>query len=240
MTKIALLLASLLIGSSAYSQTTNGEVNPKIYGMDTVIWFGADFSLFRLSNARKMGKEEKLQEYIFAWNVEYKNSISNVKLKSWFNAKKVVNDKAFTDDAYVSFIPEQWIVAERHKITRAQIESHVKKVTTENTGLGLIYLIENMYKGAPVGVPSNDPPSTVHGYFVWFDIASRDIIHIYESGGRPSTSPYSVSGQWTIMNKKKMPKNKGMTGYWFQGMVDATVKFSIDYKNGIEKEETQY
>jgi hypothetical protein len=236
MIKYSLTLCVLFFVSSSFAQPKEEKPPVAIYGNDTVIWFGADFSLFRLSNPKKMEQDEKLYEYIYAWNLEYKNTISNVKLASWLKAKKVVNDKDFTDSAYESYLTSNWIIEDKHEITLDEIEEHLKNYTSENSGIGLTFILEN-FKKEPSGPGAT---SKVHGYFIWFDIDSKKIIHSSKISGHPSTAHFNPSGGWVIGKDKKMPKNKGMTGYWFQGMVDATIKFSIEYKNGIEKEEVQY
>lgn len=233
---IALFFPIVLMPSFLFSQTENGGA---IYNEDTITWFGADFSLFRLTNDKKVGKDEELKEYIFAWNIEYKNSISNVKLASWLSVNKVHNDKEFTDDAYKSFLAANWINTEKHKISRAEIEKHLSHYTSGHKGLGLVYILENFYKGAPIGVPSDDM-TEVSGYFVWFDIESKSIVHIHNIIGNPPNSINYLPSTYWKQNQVKMPKDKVMTGIWLLGMVDATVKFSIEYKDGLPKVEKEY
>ncbi|GEM_PF-6738739 len=235
MRALIIISAFLFFSTSLIAQT---EADSPIYGNDTIIWFGADFSLFRLSNPRKADKDEKTWEYIHAWNIEYENMISNVKLASLLKIKKVINDKEFTKNAYETFLDKNWIIDDRYKISGEEMQEHLQNYTSSHSGIGLVYMLEN-FKKEP---PGPGAMSKVHGYFVWFDISSKEIIKIFETDGHPSTLNYVPSGYWLIGdNKKNMPKSKGMTGYWFQGMVDATVEFSIEYKKGLpEEEERQY
>ena len=66
MIKYSLTLCVLFFVSSSFAQPKEEKPPVAIYGNDTVIWFGADFSLFRLSNPKKMEQDEKLYEYIYA------------------------------------------------------------------------------------------------------------------------------------------------------------------------------
>ena len=53
------------------AQAENKAGVSEVYASDTIVWFGADFSLFNLCNHRKVGQEEELFVYIKAWKQQY-------------------------------------------------------------------------------------------------------------------------------------------------------------------------
>lgn len=220
----------LMTTSFSFAQNDKSASEQIIYNTDTIVWFGADFSLFRLSNQKKVGQEAKLYEYIYAWNYGYMHSFSNVKLASLISKKKVINDKEFTTSSYKDQLPPIWIIGNEHTVSTSEIEGLLAKVETKNKGVGLICILETFYKG---------DPSKVDGYFVWFDIESRKILHVYKSEGSPHTSHVNSGGVEIFWYKEK-PANKGMTGYWMQGMLSATLRFTFDYKKGIVTKEKEY
>lgn len=221
---------------SLFSQEEEMEFAPKrVYDADTIVWFGADFSFFRLSHEKKVGQDEELLGYIDEWNDEFKFGFSNVKLASLLKKKKVINDRSFTDNVTLNFKDRPWIISEKHIVDESEIEGHLIDIESENKGIGLVYVVVNFEK-------ITEPE--IKGYFVWFDIETRKMLHIYSSSGRPSTEHVnSYGGTVQISSKTKknrVPKMQGMTGYWYRGMIDAAVEFADDYKKGIVVEEKQY
>lgn len=227
-TSILILFVGVSLSSLAQNE---GELAPEVvYEADTIIWFGADFGLFKLSNPKKMGDDEKLKDYVYAWNEEFKFGLSNVKIASLFEKKKVINDRQFTDELAVEFNVRDWVINEKFTLSIEDVERRVLDYPSENSGIGLVYIIENFYK-------SN--VSELNGYFVFFDIESRDVLYMYKSSGKPSTVYYTSNGGG-LSHSKRMPKNTGMIGFWYRGMIDAVVDFSVNYKSGIIKEEKEY
>lgn len=230
--KSYIIILLVLITSTIFAKEKNNlnttDNTELIYNVDTITWFGADFSLFRLSNKKKVGQEQKLLKYFYAWSEYYKLSISNVKMANWLSIKKVFNDKEFTDEAYKKLLPSKWIIETPHTISSVDIESHLLNYTSKHTGIGLTFMVESFYKG---------DPSMVHGYFVWFDIKSKKILHLFKTNGGPSSLHAGYRGV-TVGKDKNLPKQNGMTGYWLNGMVESTLKFKIDFKekNPTKKE----
>ncbi len=234
MKHIVIVFLFILSSFISFSQIEAEEINPKIYSTDTITWFGADFSLFKLANRKKNGQEEKLMKYIYAWNTQYRNYFTNVKMARLLSLKKVYKDFEFTNNVSDNYNESNWISSTRHSINYNDIENHISNFDSENDGIGLVYIIEcfNKYE-----------ISKVHGYFVWFKIETKEILYIDKTEGKPTTghlNSWGVEISWD----KNMPKNKGMTGFWFQGMIDATIKFTFDYKENDpkedEKEDEQY
>jgi len=222
MNKIFLLLLTLLLTLSANSQN-NSDI---IYNVDTITWFGSDFSLFRLINKKKVGQEVKLEKYLEAWNTYYAAAISNVKIAKWLSVKKVFNDKTFCDNVCEKGFSHKWIVSQPYTISEKMISNHLLDYNSDHSGLGLTFIIESFYKG---------DPSLVHGYFVWFDIETKDVIYIYKTQGEGRSVHFNSFGL-TIGKSKNMPPTTGMTGYWLNGMIDSTLGFGINFKENAPKE----
>lgn len=216
----------LFILISSFNLSLSADNNPNIiYNSDTLTWFGSDFSLFRLTNPKKVGEDDKLKKYITAWNVYYNAAIPNVKMASWLSFKKVFNDTTFTSDVPENRIPLIWISKNKHTISDEIIQNHLLNYTSERTGLGLTFIIESFQKG---------DPSLVHGYFVWFDIKTKKIISIFKTQGTGRSVHFNSFGI-ALSRSKNMPIANGMTGYWLNGMIDSTLKFSIDFKDNKPK-----
>jgi hypothetical protein len=234
MNKLILTLSLLISFNHTFGQKYEVEVAPEsVYNANTIVWFGADFSFFKLTDEKKVGKDDELKVYIDAWNYEYKYGLPNVKLATLLKKEKVINDHEFTDEIAENFSNNQWIVKEENRLDPEEIQSHLLDIESENTGLGLIYIVVNFNKNLP----------GVMGYFVWFDIKSKKIKFIYESKGTPSTDHFMNDGMKIYLGNKqknRLPKSQGMTGYWYRGMIDATVDFSIEYKKGMEEDERRY
>ncbi|MCH2229312.1 MAG: hypothetical protein MK105_03115 [Crocinitomicaceae bacterium] len=214
------------------AQAENKAGVSEVYASDTIVWFGADFSLFNLCNHRKVGQEEELFVYIKAWKQQYDN-ISNTKLASLLQRKKVINDKEYTTQLNYSLKDRKWIkgIDKKPRVTPSDIADHIQDYDSEQIeGLGLVFILESFYKAKP---------TNVFGYFVWFDIESKEILHIYNAKGKPSTGHINSWGV-EITWDKSLPASKGMTGYWYQGMLDATLNFTLDFKLAIPKKEKQY
>lgn len=231
MSKI-IFVTFLFISSVSLAQYSSDAATPEIYKHDTIVWFGADFSQFNLCNSKKVGQDDKLYVYIQAWKEQYDN-LSNTKLAYLLKREKVIDDKAYTDKAYRLLESERWIynTDEKPKLTPSDLQDLIQEYESEEVdGIGLVYVIESFFKGRP---------TSVNGYFVWFDIETKEILHIYNSVGTPSNSYYNSWGL-EINWDDSLPVSKGMTGYWYHGMLDATLNFTIDFKTAIPRKERQY
>ncbi len=226
------IILTLTAANATFAQKSDEDhFAEEIYNADTIVWFGADFSLFKLSNPKKSDKDDELSNYVLAWNEEYKKGLSNVKIAQLLKKKKVINDREHTDEVIKEFDYGNWIVTEKHTITIDDIADELSSYASSNKGIGLVYFIENFYK---------TDPGQLNGYFVWFDIKTKNVIDYYYSKGQPSTVHFS-GPELTIYSLNKLtPKTKGMVGYWYRGMIDSTVEFVLEYVEGIKKEEPKY
>lgn len=230
MSKYALFIF-LFISTSCFTQGSNNAGTPEVYAADSIVWFGADFSQFNLCNQKKIGQDDKLYVYIQAWKEQY-DKLANTKLASLLKREKVFNDKAYTDLVYQELKGNQWIYNNEPKdaLTASDLQDELNDYESEfEEGIGLVFFVNGFNKKIP----------SVTGYFVWFDVASKEIIHIYNAQGKPSTQYYNSWGVEVTWDKS-LPVSKGMTGYWYQGMVDATLNFTIDFKTAIPRKENKY
>lgn len=230
LSRIIVLLTIAAFNLSIAQKSDETHFSEIIYNADTIVWFGADFSLFKLSNPKKMDKDDELSKYVYAWNEEYKKGLSNVKLAQLLKKKKVINDKEYTDEVIQEFDYKNWIVMDQYTFTIEDVADQLPSYYSSHKGIGLVYFIENFYK---------TDPGQLNGYFVWFDIKTKKIIDYYYSKGQPSTVHFS-GPEITIYVDKATPKSKGMIGYWYRGMIDATVDFVLKYADGIPKVEPKY
>lgn len=217
-----ILQLAVIVTFSANAQIeSSGPIPVEIRNLETLNWFGPDFSLFRLSNKRKATEEESNFKYIDIWIKYYEEMVPNVKMASLLGIENVVVDYSYNLDNYQSFLVDDWIQKDRFYITEKDLKYHLKTYESKlKKGIGLTFIIENFHKGKPC---------KAYGYFVWFDIATNKIIHITPTSGNPSTKYMSSQG-FVVTNGMAAGITKGMSGYWLQGMLDATLDFTIDFK----------
>jgi len=163
-----------------------------VYTNETAYWFGADFSLFRLTDPKLIGQESTFKKYITAWQRLYNNEIPARKLQSWLRKSHLEDMTGTGQDLYHQYLDPAWIVGVSHFIDESAIQEHLKNYDINNGGIGLVFMVENTDKLA----------KRMRGYFVWFDMSSRKILQIEKAEGKPSSG--------------------GMTSYWGKSFIPAT------------------
>ena len=241
--KCITIILALFCFSVQFTSAQNEDINQRIYDEDTIVWFGLDMSLMRLTNYSKIGTEHEVLPYLSDWVVSYASAFPNVKMASMLKRRKVYLDTLYTASAFKTNLPAKWIISDPHALSEYDIEDYVKEITTKHHGVGLIFIIENLFKGES-GL-GNEVPSEVRGKFVWFDIDTRQVLHIQSSIGTPNTVYFTGGssgnpGGLTVGKRKRRPAQRGFEGYWLQGMIDATSSFTLKYKDKMPREEQRY
>ena len=93
---------------------------------------------------------------------------------------------------YLQHLSPVWITTENHVVSNSEIEAHISKYNVSETGIGLVFIVENLNK--------NIKKSS--GYFIWFDMNSKKIVLSQKVMGRPSAG--------------------GLSSYWGRSLEDAT------------------
>lgn len=228
MLRFNLIVSFLILVGSSFAQKQVSADSP-IYNRDTVIWFGADFSLFRLTNPAKVGKDDDNRHFIPLWIEEYKYALSNVKLASMLGVSKVLNDKDYTTNSFEGNLPSTWILEEEYSASANDIDNLITKYKSRYSGLGLVFMVVNFQKEKPG--PGGEV-SRVNGYFVWFNTDTREVYEILETHGLAKSNVHTSKNP----NPPKR-SDRGMVYYWMQGMLDATIAYSFDFSDHRPKQE---
>ena len=155
-------------------------------------WMGLDFSLFKLTDAKLLGRDTEMMKYIPAWQKIFVTEIPIHTLKRWF-WKRNIKDYRLTGEAmYNEHLGSVWISSEPNNITKDEIAKHLNNYPLKHSGVGLVFMVENLNKTNKV----------MSGYFVWFNMTNKEIILSERVSGRPS--------------------HGGMSSYWGKSFIPAT------------------
>ena len=161
-------------------------------------WMGLDFSLFKLTDVKLLGRDDEMLKYIPAWQKVFATDIPVHTLQRWF-WKRNIKDYRLTGQAmYNEHMTSPWITTEPNSINEESITEHLKNYPLKHSGIGLVFIVENLNKTNRV----------MSGYFVWFNMTSKEIILAERVSGRPA--------------------HGGMSSYWGKSFIPAT-KLYVDY-----------
>ncbi len=198
------LIAILLIGQAAliWAQNENNsgtsDPNPlatgtaktnytkeSIYSEKSITYFGLDLSLMNLLSYTKLGKDETYLQSLDELVKINNSTMSESRVKSWFNKKEVKIDHSFTSSEYKNYMSKKWIVNQTQNIDQARIQQHLLNYKTSGTGVGLVIIPELF----------NENTRNGNMFFVWFDIETKAIIFLKRSYGVQSNG-ITIEGTW--------------------------------------------
>jgi hypothetical protein len=171
-------------------------------------WMGLDFSLFKLTDIKFLGRDDELSKYIPAWQKIFLTEIPMSTLQRWFYKRNFKDYRLIGQAMYNEHLNSTWISTEANSITEDDITVHLKNYPLKNSGIGLVFMVENLNKTNKV----------MSGYFVWFNMTSKEIILSERVSGRPS--------------------HGSMSSYWGKSFIPAT-KLYIDYFYKKERAKTR-
>ena len=164
-------------------------------------WMGLDFSLFKLTDVKLLGRDDEMLKYIAAWQKTFIIEIPIHTLQRWF-WKRNFKDYRLTGEAlYNEHLSSVWISSESNTINEENIAVHLKNYPLKTSGIGFVFMVENLNKINKV----------MSGHFVWFNMTSREIIHSERVSGRPS--PGGMSTYW---GKSFIPATKLYVDYFYK------------------------
>lgn len=167
------------------SVSTTNFTKESIYSEKSITYFGLDLSLMNLLSYSKLGKD---QEYLSSLEELVKmnnNTMSESKVKSWFDKKEVKIDESFTSTEFKKYLAPKWIVNQTTSIDPEKIKEHLKNYKTTGTGLGLVIIVELF----------NETTRNGNMFFVWFDVATKDIVYYKRSYGVQHAG-ITIEGTW--------------------------------------------
>lgn len=201
MKKTSFLLLILFIGNSIISQnsgTTSGDPNPlnssqttseytkeSIYSEKSITYYGLDLSLMNLLSYSKLGKDQEYLPSLDELVAMNNKTMSESKVKSWFDKKEVKVDESFTSTEYKKFLAPKWIVNQTTSVDPEKLKQHIKNYKTTGSGLGLVIIVELF----------NETTRNGNMFFVWFDIETKDIVYLKRSYGVQHAG-ITIEGTW--------------------------------------------
>ena len=158
-----LIVVFLFVCSFVKSQTTYKSVLNEINKLDTVVWFGLDFS-----NANFVGafpeRQDVTETYPGAWN-------SLVLSKSWlyqYRDKSFVYDFSVIKKRNKGINPDNLFPIMVQGFSKEKIQKIIDEYNPEvKTGKGLVFIVEGFDKNI----------ETASIWFTYFDIQTRKIIY---------------------------------------------------------------
>ena len=163
---------------------TTNYVKNDLYGEVKVCWLGADFSLFKLTDPKLIGRDEELYKYIAAWQKIYNEEVPVGYLQRWFLKRNIKDYRHAGQGLYQQYLTPVWITETENKLDSTTIQNHVFKYQVSEEAVGLVFIVENMDKSI----------KKMRGYFVWFDMETKKIIVSARVEGKPS--PGGLSTYW--------------------------------------------
>jgi len=203
---VEIRVSGLENNNADYYSSANVSTNytlSSIYSESNVTWYGVDFSLFRFMFPAKVGQEAALYKYIDAWQNLYSKEVTLQNLKRWLKKPGMVEQTSNVKTLYQQNLTNPWIVADyiqANYLNDLILQKHLKTYTTNSTGLGLV-MIPAFF---------NQKSDNIQVKFVWFDNASKAIVHV----------------QNLTVNAKA---GASLTSHWGTALVDATKMYVDKY-----------
>ncbi|MCV9388638.1 UvrB/UvrC motif-containing protein [Reichenbachiella ulvae] len=162
--------------------TNSGAELPKtsyslgsIYTEPVIAWYGVDYSLFRYINPSLMGQELSSFRLISSWKAQFDKDLNLGRFEAWLRKTQLNVEDELVKDYYKAILEsESWIVSNEQRLDVERIQKHIELYPPEGSGLGLTYIVENI----------NQQTERMSGYFVWFDVETKAIIHTQAIEGR--------------------------------------------------------
>lgn len=177
----------------------------EVFAADKIVYYGIDFTKMVLTNPNKIGQEEFLKKYFWAWitYIAEEKDIENYMSRKLDKKNKLIYEPTEIQNLNTQ-INHPWIQYNDFTYSTDTLASVVNSyVLKETKGVGFVINVENF----------NKREEFVSAYFTFFDIDTREIL-------------------WTTKVKGK-PDGWGMTKFWAVGIIDATQNFFRIYQRKL-------
>jgi hypothetical protein len=187
----SLLLFAWLANQCSAQKLKDGIVFPinaaRVQLSDTVYWYGVDFRMARLTDGSKMSEGELMKnKYVPGWMAELNNRYHIEYFSKKIAGKVVLFELDAVQSDYLQIDARDFVVFSDHSFPLENVGRRIESYDLpQKKGLGLVLVIENM----------NKPNRYVTGYFAFFDIESRRIVHALKTKGLPG-SKYGFHHWW--------------------------------------------
>lgn len=164
MKKILLIIAVFAICIS-YAQNED-TIDKRVFESSEIVFFGYDFSHFKHAEAGRLNQQD-FNKYLPGW-YEYLNEYNDeVGLKRKFQKDTVIFNFEYTFSLIDSMADKQFVTLTKHTIPSDSIQDILNSYDIQATnGIGFVVIVECFEKRT----------ETVTAYFVFFDIATKEIL----------------------------------------------------------------
>lgn len=164
-----------------------------IFNSNKVYFFGYDFTNFKLIEAKRIGKDEKMKSFIFEVI-----QLMNVKRDERVFAGYMKKDTVIFSQNIVNVLNQQKnkesiigseIDVTRHKIPKDSLQGMLNKYDTKGmSGIGFVEIMECFYK----------PKKETSIWYVFFDISSKKLLDCYEGFNKDADSYHGLAEYWVV------------------------------------------
>jgi len=207
------LIFFLVISQNTFSQSKFilEEYSPnidKVFDSNNVIYYGVDMSMVKLTNPMKVGQDDYIRHYLYAWIQTFEKELSPYQyIRRWLKKKDGFTFEPEDVQKRAELVDEEWVIRESYSFSIEQLKEIIQSYELkQDNGLGFVINAENFNKSREY----------MTLYYTFFDINSREILW--------ATKIKGVPGGW------------GMNGFWSNGLTNS-IKIYIDkcykkkYKN---------
>jgi len=185
MTKAFLVLTILALSVSTYGQNNTSKWK-RVFEEKTIVFYGYDFSHFKLSEAKRYG--EHILPYVGEWIDYMKIRKSSKDIAKQFGKESVVINYKITDNLVRKISNSDLVATSNHSIEEDSLTFYVDEYELEESrGIGLVIFVERFKK-------LNNETSV---YYVFFDISTREILMLdcfrnYDADGHGLTNHWGL------------------------------------------------
>ena len=198
------MLITLISNFNTYAQSKYilEEYSPsveRVFNASTVTYYGVDMSMVKLTNSLKIGQDDLIRHYLYAWITTFEKELPPEKyISKWLRKKDGFTFEPEEVQRRTELVDEEWILRESYSFDLEKLTKIIASYDLEqNSGLGFVINAENF----------NKQHEYMSLYYTFFDIGTRKILWATKIKGEP--------GGW------------GMNGFWSNGLTNS-IKTYID------------
>ena len=171
---------------SKYILSEHGTGIKTVAKSRSVVYYGMDFSLMRLTDSKKIDQSEDLERFFGGW-ISLFEKLDYVKhIKKYLHKKNFTYSPGAVQGRY-RLVPKEWVILDDYSFSYDTLQTVVKDYKLkEKDGLGFVINIENFNKRYEKGTM----------YMTFFDIATKEILWSVEVWGEPSG--IGMSKYWVV------------------------------------------
>ena len=192
-TKSLLLIVCLIAGLTGL---VNAQDKAKAMNEKNITWLGVDFSLAKFTLVTD-DPAVIVGQYLKAINTLILAEPEKYNLRLYFNKTEVASDLDIVTERNAKIDPASIVVTDKFTVAPEEVQKVVKSYNTKGTGMGLVFIAENLNKATQTG-----------SYYVcFFDMATKEIVDIKLYTGKAAGFGFRNYWAGSVFNIMKTWKN---------------------------------